>query len=254
MSDLVGSLFLLLVFGGLFLLYVVVYVEKRKRADIPLWRAVARFCGVFFGIAVPAGAVLIGLFELFEINPRYSYAIALVLLFGVLAPSWTFALGRIAATEKTTDPLVVISPAESGPPESERGSFQANTANWYRRNKWQAWAALAVVLVALGLIGAQMMQGYDMSPLLGLAAFYVILGVIIGGGNWFFTKTKGGIAIGKALGVVGNSIEGVARWVFKAALILAVGALLIWLAAKFFGSMPLWAAVIIVLLVLILLK
>lgn len=246
MGELAYYLFLLLV-GGLFLLYVVVYVEKRKRTDIPLWRAVARFCGVFFGIAVPTGALLIGLFELSEINPRYSYAIALALLFGVLMPSWTFALGKIAETEKTTA-------GESGTPKSERENFRANTANWYRRNKWQAWAALAAVLVALSFFGARMAQGYDMSPVLVLVVFYVILGAIIGGGNWFFTKTKGGIAIGKALGVVGDSVEGVAKWIFKAALILAVGALLFWLGAKFFGSMPLWAAVIIVLLVLILLK
>ena len=94
--------------------------------------------------------------------------------------------------------------------------------------------ALAVVAVI------QIKDGYDLSPLLYLVGAYAALGLVAWLLIWFFSTR-----FGKKLEAAGKTAGTV---ILKGLFLLVIGAIIVWLLGLLFGSMPWWAAVIILLL------
>lgn len=245
MGNWTESLFYL-VFIGMLLFFVAVYVDRRKRSGLPFWNAMAVFCGIFLGITVPLVSLFYWLIHLVGVGLHYPRALSLFLIFGVLAPSWVFALRKIAIPHGTTIPPqdVVIPEPIPSMAETNRG-FLLRIREGFSRKKWQSLGAISAILIMIGAVAGRGVQGYDMTPLLFLVGFWAIMGITLSGVRFLFTKTNGGIA-------VAARVERFFEWLIQGAAILAIGGLLIWLAISFFGSMPWWAAVIIVLLILLL--
>jgi hypothetical protein len=247
MGNWTESIFFL-VFIGMLLFFVAVYVDKRKRSGLPLWRAIAVFCGFFLGIAVPLASLFYWLIHLIGVDPHYTRALSLFLLFGVLGPSWAFALGKIAIPQgKTIPPQDVVIPEPIPSTGGTIRSFFSRIREGFSKNKWQSWGAFSAMLIMIGTVVGAIFQGYDMTPLifllLFLLGFWAIMGVFVSGVRFVFTRTDFGIG-------VAARVDRCFEWLTTVAAILAIGGSLIWLVVSFFGSMPWWASVIIVLLLL----
>lgn len=134
----------------------------------------------------------------------------------------------------------------------------------FAKQRLKVGAAIVAVLLCVIAIGDALLAGYDLTPFFGIVAFYLAAAALIVIGTLFstwFVRTRPGSIVAKVGESIGRRLDGAFMWLFRAAAVLGLIAILVVLAwmgghilSNVFSSMPPWAAVIIVMLILLLLK